>query len=210
MAEEDVLRLEAAERATRREPDAGTGERRTAHRARGSSRGSRARRRRPGPLRRKPERDLAPEPSAHDRQHDERRTRNVRERRHVEGNAETLGDRSAVALVTVDELDDSGRFTEGADPLVEARAVDDVRQPDASADPERMRRALEALSLEMPAESVIELFTETSSMGTLLPWLSGTAHRTCRSWTAWRGSRPCSTSAERAPTACAHTGGPPS
>ena len=75
----------------------------------------------------------------------------------MEGNAEALGDRSAVALVTVDELDDSGRLAEGADPLVEARAVDDVRQPDASSDPERMRRALEALSLEMPAEPVLEL-----------------------------------------------------
>ena len=81
------------------------------------------------------------------------------------GDAEPLGDRSAVALVTVDELDDSGRLAERADPLVEARAVDDVRQPDASSDPERMRRALEALSLEMPAEPVLELVTETELHG---------------------------------------------
>ncbi len=165
MAEEDVLRLEAAERATRWSQ---TQERVNAERLTARAEVAEAPERVAADedsLCRKPERDLPPEPSAHDRQHDERRTRNVRERRHVEGNAETLGDRSAVALVTVDELDDSGRLTEGADPLVEARAVDDVRQPDASADPERMRRALEALSLEMPAESVIELFTETELHG---------------------------------------------
>ena len=165
VAEEDVLRLEAPESATRwGQTQERVNAERLATRAEVAEAPERVAADQDSFLR-EPERDLPPEPSAHDRQHDERGTRHVRERRQVEGNAEALRDRGAVALVTVDELDDSGRLAEGADPLVEARAVDDVRQPDASSDPQRMRRALEALSLEMPAEPVLELVTETELHG---------------------------------------------
>jgi DNA polymerase (family 10) len=51
------------------------------------------------------------------------------------------------------------------DSLVEARAVDCVRQPHASSGPESVRRALQPLALEIPAESVVELVTETQGHG---------------------------------------------
>jgi DNA polymerase (family X) len=165
VAVEDVLRLEAAERAARREEaQHGVDAEWLVSRAEVAEAPERVAADE-DLLLRKPERDLAPEPASHDRQHDERRPRHVGERRDVEGDSEPVGDLSAVTLVAVDELDDSGRLAERADPLVEAGAVDDVGQPHASSGPERVRGALQPLSFGMPAESVFEFVTETELHG---------------------------------------------
>jgi hypothetical protein len=165
MPEEDMLRLEAAEGATRR---AQTQERMDAKRLAPRAEVVEAAERvaaHENPLGGKPEGDLPPEPAPDEGQNDERRAGHLREWRHVEGDAEPLGDRGAVALVTIDELDDSGRLAERADPLVETRSVDDVRQPNVFSDPESVRGALQPLSLGMPAESVLELVTESKLHG---------------------------------------------
>ena len=121
------------------------------------------------PLLGKPERDLLPEPASDDGQHHERCTRHVGERRDVERDAEPVGDRCVVALVAVDELDDSGRLAERANPLVEAGAVDHVRQPDAplarTACEVRCRRSPSGLQPNPCSNSSLN----RSCMGTLLP-----------------------------------------
>lgn len=165
MPEEDVLRLEATQSATRwSQPQERVNAERLAARAEVAEAAERVAARE-DPLPRKPEGDLPPEHAPRDRQHDERRARHVGERRHVEGDTEALGDRRAVTLVAVEELDDPGRLAQRSDPLVDPRAVDDVCQPHAFSGADGVRRALQALSLGMPAEPVLELVTETEPHG---------------------------------------------
>jgi hypothetical protein len=121
------------------------------------------------PLSRKPERDLPPEHASCDRQNDERHTRHVRERCYVERDAEPFGNRSAVALVTVDELDDCGGLPERTDPLIETGAVDDVHQPDLLSGSDGVRGSPQSLSLAMPTEPVLELVDESKLHGNTIP-----------------------------------------
>ena len=140
--EQDMLGLESAERAARREEaqERMDAERLVAREEVGQAPQSVAADE--DPLLGEPEGDLTPEPAPHDGQNDERRSRHLCERRDVEWHPEAVGDLRVVALVAVDELYDSRRLAQGADPLVQARAVDDVRQPDASSHPESVRGAL--------------------------------------------------------------------
>ena len=112
-----------------------------------------------------PERDLAPKALSDDREGDERRALDVRVRRHVERDAEAVGDGCAVALVAVEELNDGCGLSERADPLVEAFAVDDVREPDAVLGADRVRSARDPVSLDAPAEAVLELVVEKERHG---------------------------------------------
>ena len=135
--EEDMLRLQAAEGATGRDK---AQERVDTQRLSTCSKVGEAAERvgaHEDPLRRKPEGDLPPEPAPDEGQHDKRRARDLRERCHVERDAKPLGDRGAVPLVPVDELDHACRVTERAYSLVDAPAVDHVGQPDAAPDFER-------------------------------------------------------------------------
>ena len=92
------------------------------------------------PALRPPERDLLPPAAAEHRQEPERRLRQ-RQRDDVERHAEPRGQRGAVAVVPVDQLDHAGRLAERADALLDAVAVDRIGQPDAAVDGERVRRA---------------------------------------------------------------------
>jgi DNA polymerase (family X) len=169
VAEENVLRLETAERAARREC---TQEGMDAERLVSGAEVPEAPERIAAdedPLLGEPERDLAPEPAPHDREHDKRRPGHFSERRDMKGNSEPGGDRRVVAVVPIDELDDAGRLAEPADPFVQAGAVDDVGQPHASSNPECVRGAPQRLSLRVPPEPVLELVTETKLHGNLLP-----------------------------------------
>ena len=61
--------------------------------------------------------------------------------------AEARGERGAVAVVPVDELDDAGGLAEGTDALLQAGAVHGVDEPDTAVRAERVRGALEELGL---------------------------------------------------------------
>ena len=104
-----------------------------------------------------PERDLVPEAAADDRNEGERAERLSRQ--HVKANTEPFGKRGAVAVVAVLQLDHPGRTAGGADPLLDAFAVDGIDQPDAAVDDERMRAALHEL-VDDPAEAGVELVAE--------------------------------------------------
>ncbi len=165
VSKEDMLRLDGAEGATRREEaqermDAErlVARREVADAAEGIAADENS-------LLGEPESDLPPEPSPHERQHDERRTGHVREGRDVKRNAESLRNRCVVALVTVDELDDADRLAERADPLVDPWAVDDVRQPDAPSGEDGVRRPPKPLAFGAPAESVVELVEKSELHG---------------------------------------------
>src|SRR5438552_4178180 len=64
------------------------------------------------PLLREPERDLVPPAPPQERQHLERRTRRGLLRNLVVGDAELLGDGTAVTAVAVEQLQDAGRVAE--------------------------------------------------------------------------------------------------
>ena len=117
------------------------------------------------PLLGEPERDFAPEALPDDREGDERRAFDVRERRHVERDAEAVGDGCTVPLVAVEELDDACGLAERGDPLVQALAVDDVREPDAVLGANRVRRSRNPISFDAPAEAVLELVVEKERHG---------------------------------------------
>jgi hypothetical protein len=70
----------------------------------------------------------------------------------VVGNAETVRDLRAVALVTIQQLNDAGRCSCVGEQLV----VDRIDQPDVAAEDERVGAALQELSGD-PAEASVEL-----------------------------------------------------
>jgi hypothetical protein len=74
----------------------------------------------------------------------------------VVANAEPLREGSAIAVVAIEELQDAGRRTGGADPLLDAGAVDGIDHPDAAPLDERVGTAFHELVLD-PAEAVLEL-----------------------------------------------------
>ena len=165
VTEEDVLRLESCERCPRREEAQG---RVDAERLAGGAEVVEAAERvraDEDPRLGKPERDFPPEALPDDREGDERRALNVRERRHVEREAEAAGDGCAVPFVTVEELDDACWRAEHGDPLVKALAVDDVRQPDSVLGADRVRRPPKPFSLDAPPEAVLELVVEKERHG---------------------------------------------
>jgi hypothetical protein len=106
---------------------------------------------------RPPQRDLVPEAAANDRDEGERADR--LSRHDVQANTEPSGKRGAIAVMTIQQLDDPGRTAGGADPLFDAFAVDGIDQPDAAVDDERMRAAVHEL-LDDPAEAGVELVAE--------------------------------------------------
>ena len=72
------------------------------------------------------------------------------------GDPVARGERRAVALVAVEQLDDAARLAGGAHPLVQAGDVERIDQPDAAVDDERVRGARPGLA-QSPAEAALEL-----------------------------------------------------
>ena len=133
MTEEDVLRLEAVERASwRNEPEQWMHSERLT--ARDEITGA-AERIAAGqdPFGREPERDLPPPPPAQDRPELERGPRRSVPRSHVQRDAEPLCDRGAISAVAIHKLDDPRRLAERANPFVDSGTVDDIDQPDPAA-----------------------------------------------------------------------------
>lgn len=124
-------------------------------------------------LLRKPERDLPPALEADDGSDDEGRSRQIGQRRDMERHTEPVRDRGAVALVPVEELDDAGRLAEGAEPVVEAVAVDRVGQPHTAVCQHGVRGAAQKLPLGQPAEAVLELVAESERHGDTIPGVEG-------------------------------------
>jgi DNA polymerase (family X) len=120
-------------------------------------------------LRGEPNRHLLPEPASDDRDHLERCVEHSVEGRHVERDAEAASDGRTVALVAVEQLDRASRLAELRDPLVDPRAVEDVRQPHGIPDSDRVRGALEAVAFPRPAEAVLELVDEAELHGETMP-----------------------------------------
>src|SRR5439155_18542571 len=77
-----------------------------------------------------PECDLAPEATATDRAHLERRACDAFERRAVQLDPEPLRHGGTIAAVPIEELDDAGGSPEGLDPLLDLGAVESVDHPD--------------------------------------------------------------------------------
>lgn len=164
MADEDVLRAESPECASRRprteervEPD------RLARRDEVAERPERV-----GgdehSLLRPPERDLAPEAVPDDRAELERRAGNPVERRLVHGDAEAGGHGIGVAAVPVEQDEHGLGLAEDSHPFVDAVAVDRVDQVDLPSDRERVRRACERRLLD-PAEAEGRLVAEADGGG---------------------------------------------
>ncbi len=116
-------------------------------------------------LGREPERHLLPPSAADDRDHLERRVRHTIEWGHVQRHAEPVRPGFAVPRVPVNELDHACGLAERADPLLQAGAVERVRQPHSSVRAHGVRGALQPVTLGIPAESVLELVTETELHG---------------------------------------------
>jgi hypothetical protein len=77
-------------------------------------------------------------------------------RHDVMRNAEALGERRAVAIVPIEQLQDARRSAGCANTLVQPVPVERVDQPDAAVRDERVRAALHELVGD-PAESAFEL-----------------------------------------------------
>jgi hypothetical protein len=106
-------------------------------------------------LLRPPKRDLLPTTVCADLTEDERSERLARH--HMVRHAEPLGERSAVAVVAVEQLDDAGRLTRGADPIHHSLPVDRIDEPDLVVHYQRMGAAFEELALDEPLETCLEL-----------------------------------------------------
>lgn len=74
-------------------------------------------------------------------------------------NGEALGKRPAVAVVAVQELNDSGRLTGCAAALFDAVTLHGVYQPDTALHDESVRAPKQEL-VDDPAESALELIAE--------------------------------------------------
>jgi hypothetical protein len=110
--EQDVLRLETAERLSRREEaEQWVHTERLVARPEVAEAPERIRADE-NPLVSEPDRDLAPEPTLDDRHDDERGAGDVRERRLMVRDAEASGNPDAVPSVAVEELNDGGGLTE--------------------------------------------------------------------------------------------------
>lgn len=72
-------------------------------------------------------------------------------------NAEPLCERSAVTVVTVEQLDDACGLARSADSFFDSVTVDRVDQPDAAFRHECVGTALEELVFHQPLESGVEL-----------------------------------------------------
>jgi len=73
--------------------------------------------------------------------------------------AEPAGELGAVTVVTVEQLQDSGRLAGGTDSLFDAVTVKGIDEPDATVDDKPMRAALHEL-VHDPAEAGVELVAE--------------------------------------------------
>ena len=73
--------------------------------------------------------------------------------------AEPARERGAVTVVTVEQLQDPGRFAGSTYSFFDAVTVDRIDQPDATVDDKRVRAALHEL-VHDPAEAVVELVAE--------------------------------------------------
>ena len=90
-------------------------------------------------LLRPPERDLLPEPVAHDGQHRERRARQLPWRdvvRHLEPRGHCRGG----TVVAVEQLEHARRLAEREHVLLDALRLDRIDEPDAAVDDERVAR----------------------------------------------------------------------
>ena len=154
VAHEQMVGLEAPERARRPEPQHGVEAGRLCARAEEGDRPERVGDEQEPPLR-PPERRLAPPAVPDDRAQLERRP-GKRARHDVMRDAEPPGDGGAVAVVPVEQLDDPGGLAELPDAVVELGPVDDVEEPDAAVDLERVRGARHPL-LRHPAGGVRDL-----------------------------------------------------
>ncbi len=102
-----------------------------------------------------PKRDLLPVTACADHTEDERSERLARH--HMVRHAELLRERSAVAVVAVEQLDHARRLARRADPFFDPLAVDRVEEPDSAVGYERMGTALEELVLDQPLEAGVKL-----------------------------------------------------
>jgi hypothetical protein len=104
-----------------------------------------------------PEGDLLP-PAAHP-------DRNELERRHTRGgydvmrHTETLRKLGAVSVVTVEQLQDTGRLAGGPDPIFYVVAEERIDRPDAAGEDEHVRTARHEL-VHDPTEAAVELVAE--------------------------------------------------
>jgi len=102
-----------------------------------------------------PEHDLPPMTACADHTEGERSERLARH--HMVRHAELLRERSAVAVVAVEQLDHARRLARPADPFFDPLAVDRVEEPDSAVGYERMGTALEELVLDQPLEAGVKL-----------------------------------------------------
>ena len=110
-----------------------------------------------------PESDLFPFPGIDDTDEHERCDRPSGY--DMQRNAEALGDRARIAIVPVQQLENSGRHARSADPLLHTLAVDRIDHPDLAVRHQRVRAALEHLVLGDPAEAAVELVAEPDLQG---------------------------------------------
>ena len=80
----------------------------------------------------------------------------------MKAHAEPLRERRTVPRVSVEQLEDPGRFACAADSLLDAFTVERVDQPDATLHDERMRAAFHEL-VDDPAEAGVELVAEADA-----------------------------------------------
>ena len=181
VAHEQMVGLETPERARRPEPQHGVEAGGLCPGPEEGDRPERVRDEQEPPLR-PPERHLAPPAEPDDRAQLERRPGKLAGH-DVMRDAEPPGDGGAVAVVPVEQLDDARRLAELADPVVEPGPVDDVEEPDAAVDLERVRRARHPL-LRHPAGDVRDLVdgphARSSCANACSKTSSGCAPRTSR------------------------------
>jgi hypothetical protein len=91
--------------------------------------------------------------------------RNELERWHARGgydvmwHAETLRQLGAVSVMTVEQLQDTGRLAGGSDPILHTVAEERIDRPDAAGDDESVRTARHEL-VDDPTEAAVELVAE--------------------------------------------------
>jgi hypothetical protein len=100
-----------------------------------------------------PERDLLPEPALADEQELEGRALDPFPRHDVMRHAEPSGERRAVAVVPIEELDHPGRLARGTHSLLDSLPVDRIQEPEAAVHDENMRAPEQEL-LDDPPEAV--------------------------------------------------------
>jgi hypothetical protein len=74
-------------------------------------------------------------------------------------NAEPPCERRAVAVVPIEQLQDTCRSAGGADAFLDSVPIDRIDQPDTAVNDERMRAALHEL-VDDPAEAPVEVVAE--------------------------------------------------